>query len=103
MPTNVRSHRVWLAALAYFSRLQAAGRVASHGAADPRGQRLAVILTALDGSLNELSQREIASMMIGARSDADWRHPGQHLRDRVRRAVKRGRALMNGGYLALLR
>jgi hypothetical protein len=47
--------------------------------------------------------RQIATALFGgARVEADWNHPGQHLRDRVRRAVGRGRALMNGGYLKLL-
>jgi len=43
-------------------------------------------------------------MLVGAeRVESEWRHPGQHLRDQVRRAVKRGYQLMNGGYLRLLR
>jgi hypothetical protein len=63
-----------------------------------------MILRALDGSLQGMSQREIATILVGAeRVATDWRHPGQHLRGRVRRAVGRGYALMNGGYLALLR
>jgi hypothetical protein len=63
-----------------------------------------MILQALDGSLAGKSQREIAEVLVGPeRAEADWRHPGQHLRDRVRRAVRRGQTLMNGGYLTLLR
>lgn len=51
-----------------------------------------------------MTQRQIAATLVGEeRAEADWRHPGQHLRDRVRRAVRRGHFLVNGGYLALLR
>jgi hypothetical protein len=71
---------------------------------EPRGHRLQVILRSLDGALAGASQREIAAMLVGEeRAEADWIHPGQHLRDRVRRAVRRGRTLMGGGYRELLR
>jgi hypothetical protein len=36
------------------------------------------------------------------RVEADWRHPGDHLRDQVRRAVRRGRRLMEESYRAFL-
>ncbi|WP_245463681.1 MULTISPECIES: DUF2285 domain-containing protein [unclassified Mesorhizobium] len=32
------------------------------------------------------------------RVQADWNDPRDHLRDRVRRAIRRGHKLMNGGY-----
>lgn len=68
------------------------------------GERLVVVLQALDGALAGASQREIACALFGAaRVDRDWRHDGDHMRDVVRRAVRRGRDLMNGGYLGLLR
>jgi hypothetical protein len=70
---------------------------------DPRGARLRLVLQALDGSLSGAPQREIATAVFGkARVEADWAHPGDHLRDRVRRAVRRGRSLMNGGYRSFL-
>ncbi|WP_342586884.1 DUF2285 domain-containing protein [Mesorhizobium sophorae] len=51
------------------------------------------------GSLAGASHREIAEALIGkGRVHADWNDPRDHLRDRIRRAVSRGRALMNGGY-----
>jgi len=66
---------------------------------DPRGARLAFVLQALDGFLAGAPQREIAVALFGAqRVQADWSDPGNHLRDRVRRAIRRGRTLMNGGY-----
>ncbi|SJM31864.1 conserved hypothetical protein [Mesorhizobium delmotii] len=64
-----------------------------------RGPRLTFVLRALDGSLAGASHRELAEALIGQRRvHADWRDPRDHLRDRIRRAVSRGRALMNGGY-----
>ncbi|MER8383118.1 DUF2285 domain-containing protein [Mesorhizobium sp. M1399] len=58
---------------------------------------------ALDGSLAGASHREIAEALIGQRLvHSDWNDPRDHLHDRMRRAVSRGRALMNGGYLDFL-
>lgn len=71
--------------------------------AEPRGVRLRLVLRALDGSIAGASHREIGSILFGkARVDRDWADPGDHLRDIVRRAIKRGRSLMNGGYRKLL-
>lgn len=87
------------------SYLASHGRLASdlyrpHASAD----RLAHVLQVLDGSLQGASHREIALVMFGAERVArDWSRPGSHLRDHIRRAVQRGRYLMNGGYLELLR
>lgn len=71
--------------------------------ADARGHRLRFVLRALDGSLAGASHREIAEVLIGqGRVDADWSDPGEHLRDRIRRAVRRGHILLNGGYKVFL-
>ncbi|WP_353806516.1 DUF2285 domain-containing protein [Mesorhizobium sp.] len=68
-----------------------------------RGARLTFVLRALDGSLAGASHREIAEALFGQwRVHSDWNDPRDHLRDRIRRAVSRGRALMNGGYLDFL-
>ncbi|MER9756239.1 DUF2285 domain-containing protein [Mesorhizobium sp. M0166] len=41
-------------------------------------------------------------MLVGqARVQADWADL-RNLRDRIRRAIRRGRALMNGGYTSFL-
>jgi len=70
----------------------------------PQGPRLRQVLCALDGWRAGLSYREIAVALYGrARVEADWSDPRDHLRDRVRRALRRGRALMEGGYRQLLR
>jgi hypothetical protein len=72
--------------------------------ADPRGARRRTVLQALDGWLAGAAHRDIAVALFGrARVEADWADPGDHLRDRVRRAVRRGRVLMDSGYLQLLR
>ncbi|MDA4848877.1 DNA -binding domain-containing protein [Hoeflea poritis] len=68
-----------------------------------RGRRLCFVLRALDGSLAGASHREIAEALIGEwRVDSDWTDPGEHLRDRIRRAVRRGHALVDNGYRAFL-
>lgn len=70
---------------------------------EPRLKRLRTVLQALDGWLAGASYREIAVALFGAaRVEADWRDPRDHFRDRVRRAVRRGRMLMNGGYRTFL-
>lgn len=60
-------------------------------------------LVALDGHLAGASYREIAKVIVGEdRVEAEW-HGGQGaLKTRIVRAVKRGRALMAGGYKDLL-
>lgn len=70
---------------------------------EPRCSRLRRVLRALDGFLAGASHREIAFALFGrARVEQDWADSGDHLRDSVRRAVGRGRSLMNGGYKRLL-
>jgi hypothetical protein len=66
--------------------------------------RFALVLKALDGFLMNWSQREIAERLFGgARARRDWRHPGGHMRDCVRRAIRRGCRLMESDYRLLLR
>lgn len=97
---NVGEARQRLEALARFNDFVA-------GLPPPVGRkamRLGKILQALDGSLAGAPHRDIAVALFGTeRVEADWNDPGQNLRDRVRRAVKRGRDLMSGGYLKFLR
>ena len=72
--------------------------------ANEQTARLRNVLQALDGSLAGVSNRDIALALFGVdRVEADWNDPGENMRDRVRRAVKRGRDLMNGSYLKFLR
>ncbi|MER9133143.1 DUF2285 domain-containing protein [Mesorhizobium sp. M0768] len=70
---------------------------------EPRRTRLRRVLRALDGSIAGAPHREIGLALFGrARVEQDWADPGDHLRDSVRRAVRRGRWLMNGGYKRFL-
>lgn len=89
-----------LQAIAVLNALKQTGRLLPRFfTAEPRSTRLGRVLRALDGSLAGSSHREIGKVLFGpARIDRDWADPGDHLRDMVRRAVRRGRSLMNGGY-----
>ena len=66
--------------------------------------RLQQALLALDGSLAGASYRQIATTIFGdERVRRDWDAASRFLKDRTRRLVAKGRALMNGGYRDLLR
>jgi hypothetical protein len=104
LPGSNRKSR--LAAIADFNALLRSDRsyLRSRACDHPPSARLRIILQALDGFLAEASQREIAQGLFGvSQVRRDWRDAGGHMRDRVRRAIKRGRALMTGGYRSLLR
>jgi hypothetical protein len=67
-------------------------------------QRLGIVLQAVDGFHAGASLREIGSALFGAdRVNADWDDDRRHLKDRTRRAVARGRWLVEGGYRKLLK
>ncbi|WP_260855123.1 DUF2285 domain-containing protein [Mesorhizobium amorphae] len=91
-------------ALACLNALRSTGQLLPRfSPAEPRSIRLCSVLRALDGSIAGASHREIGIALSGrARIDHDWTDPGDHLRDMVRRAIRRGRALMNGGYRQFL-
>jgi hypothetical protein len=93
-----------LAALQAFNQVCQHGRIPSSRLPDASHRRRSrLVLQALDGWLAGATQRQIATALFGAaRVDADWGDPRGHLRDRVRRAIRRGRALMEGGYRSLL-
>lgn len=74
----------------------------SRFSADQRA-RLARTLFALDASLRAKSYREIAAAVFGEDSDADDDFKTSTQRDVTIRLVRRGKALMAGGYLQLLR
>lgn len=70
----------------------------------PRNERLSLVLRALECWQSGLSQRQIAIELFGsARVEADWGQGTDYLKSQVRRLVKRGRWLSEGGYRALLR
>jgi len=65
----------------------------------PRSRRLRFTIQVLDGMLAGASHREIAIQLYGAEKVAqDWNDPGNHLKDQIRKTVRRGRDLMNGKY-----
>ncbi|MCC7483309.1 MAG: DUF2285 domain-containing protein [Hyphomicrobiales bacterium] len=67
-------------------------------------QRLCISLRVLDGRLAGASYREIAVALFGPdRVNKDWNGPGDHIKNRIRRAAQRGAVLMQGGYRALLK
>lgn len=98
---RIRSH---LSALRCLNDLHTSGQLLErHFPPEPRGQRLALVLQALDGRLAGASHREVAAVLFGrSRVESNWTDPGNYLRDRTRRAIRRGWALMSGGYLAFL-
>ena len=70
----------------------------------PWYRKLNEALVALDGYQAGASQREIAAVLYGrARAEAAWRNGDFSFKQRVHRAVAKGRALSAGGYVALLR
>ncbi|MER9344792.1 DUF2285 domain-containing protein [Mesorhizobium sp. M0601] len=111
-PVRLTSSALWspeelklrLNALECLSSLRSTGRLQPRFfPAEPRRSRLHWVLRALDGSIAGAPHREIAIALFGkTRVERDWADPGDHLRDGVRRAVRRGRSLMNGGYRRFL-
>jgi hypothetical protein len=60
-------------------------------------------LIALDGHRVRASYRDIATVIFGAERTAEaWRGASTALKDRIRRALKRGLELVAGGYRELL-
>ncbi|HEV2561173.1 MAG TPA: DUF2285 domain-containing protein [Rhizomicrobium sp.] len=94
-----------LKSLQCFNDLRATGRlVRSHIPAQPSSPRMRMVIQVLDGALAGVPYRDIAAVLFGkARVEREWDNRNRFLRDRIRRAVKRGRDLMNGGYLKFLR
>lgn len=97
--------RARLDAIAGFNALVGTQKPLDDPSADRLGAaRLQIVLQALDGFRAGLSQRAIAETLFGAqRVQRDWSDGGSHMRDHVRRAIRRGRKLMAGDYISLLR
>ena len=92
-----------LAAIAAFNAGCADETVSSSVGEQCSFQRLRLVLRALDGHLAGLKQRDIAECLFGrSRVQKEWRDPGGYVRDRVRRAIRRGRAVMVSEYRHLL-
>ncbi|MCJ2374451.1 DUF2285 domain-containing protein [Pseudomonas sp. RGM 3321] len=86
-------------------KLAAAGDAVPAGTARPRPSTAALLelntLQALDGALAGASLRDVAEGLFGADAVADDWYADSALRARVRRLVRRGEALMRGGYRRL--
>jgi hypothetical protein len=93
----------WLAS--ELARLAASACTAPTALALPRPLATALLelhtLQALDATLAGASSRDVAAGLFGVAAVAqDW-HADSGLRSRVRRLVRRGKALMRGGYRRL--
>jgi hypothetical protein len=100
-PAAFRRHQHAIACLnAYVFTGHLPKRLFEH---QPASSRLVDVAQALDGALCNASHREIAVAVYGERRAVAWHDPGDHLRDSIRRAINRGRHLMNGGYRRFLR
>ena len=94
-----------LRALHCFNDLRFCGHLlASHFQPNALSSRLQIALQALDGSQAGATHREIGMALFGKdRVKAEWDHPARSLRDRTRRAIYRGRKLMQKTYINFLR
>jgi len=59
-------------------------------------------LQALDGALASASHRDIGESIFGPEAMTSRWHADSELRAQLRHLIRRGRALMNGGYRTLL-
>ena len=93
-----------LRALHCFNDLRLTGRLnVSTLQRDPLTPRMRNVLRALDASLSGAPLQEIARAVLSADvATQGWHGRAGGLRDRIRRTVRRGHHLMNGGYRRLL-
>jgi len=91
--------------LACFNDLRITGRlVPCHYLKSSGSDRLRDVIHALDCSLAGMSWEEIATALFGDEAvRKSWRDPNRCLYQHTHRLVKRGRELMNGGYLRFLK
>lgn len=97
--------RTQTATMRCFNELLSCNRLSSpHYLIDPPPPRLSFVAKALDGWLARMPHKDIAVSLFGSnRVGQDWYDPYEHLRDRVRKAIRMGKSLMDGGYLKLLK
>jgi hypothetical protein len=93
-----------LAALRCFNDLRLSGRLYDSHIERGRGpERLHMVLRILDANLSGATRDEIARKLFADEYlDEGWSGANQLLRDRVRRAIYRGRILMHKAYRTLL-
>ncbi len=67
-------------------------------------RRLQTVLRAFDGASAGASHREIATVLYGpVRIGTDWDDPREHLKDHIRKTIRRGFDIVHGGYRSFLR
>lgn len=72
--------------------------------AEARAQRWVLVLRIHDALATGANQREIAAQLISSTApERRWRSEAPSIRSQVQRLVRGARAMMNGGYRALLR
>ena len=74
-----------------------------HAISAYRRRRIALALRAADASTDGATYREIAEVLLPAQRISEREWPTHELRDQIKRLVKTGFALVQGGYRALLR
>lgn len=74
-----------------------------HAMSAYRRRRIALALRASDASTDGATYREIAKVLLPAQSIAERDWETHEVRDQIKRLVKTGFALVQGGYRALLR
>jgi hypothetical protein len=74
-----------------------------HAISAYRRRRIALALRAADASTDGATYREIAEVLLPAHPIADEDWETHEVRDQIKRLVKTGFALVQGGYRALLR
>lgn len=101
VPAGIRAQARWNAVAASRSLLEGT-RIPKTSVVQTRPDRVALAhmrsLQALDGSLAEASQREIASAIFGRSHVDDKWHADSELRAQTRHLIRRGHVLMRGGY-----
>jgi hypothetical protein len=97
--------RTQLRLLKCFNDLTLTGRIKPRSFLDkvaPR--RLKTVLQALDGAMAGASHREIALAIYGVeRVRMDWNDPREHLKDHIRKTIRRGLGWVEGGYRSFLK
>jgi hypothetical protein len=74
-----------------------------HAISAYRRRRIALALRAADASTDGATYREIAEVLLPAQRISEREWPTHEVRDQIKRLVKTGLALVQGGYRALLR
>lgn len=99
---NIEKPQRLIRTLAELYRNRSFGRLKSGWSTE--GLRHRDALAAIDKRKSGFSYREIAIFIYGENVvQTDWNNPGQIIKNRIIRSVKRGQRMINGGYKSLLK